>query len=207
MPSDEHTGRSLCSTLTGNLYHKSSRSHGILYVTYQGLPELDQAETEFLDTMSEIVPELAGNIVVLNMNIQYELISFDPLYDTALQENPQYKHWLCIVRSTNDAVRASSAFVRNGFENSAHIFGSSAPEEIFVEDEMPQIKMVFTMPYELQVEPIIGALYGFMTGELSPETIWGGNENGCGSAVIYDYYVVTRENYADYCLKLDEYLS
>ncbi|MBQ8830180.1 MAG: hypothetical protein IJ017_01120 [Oscillospiraceae bacterium] len=179
---------------------------GVMFVTYSVLPAVENWQTQFCETVSSLAPELAENIVIVDTNIPYEVESFDYWYDIALQENAQYKYWLCCTISELDTTNAADAFLRNGLDN-AHIFTTLSPDAVFSDSGIPQVKTVVTTPFELWIEPVIGALYGFMTGELTPDTIWGGDENSCGSVAVDSRVTVTRENYGDYRLKLDEYMS
>ena len=182
---------------------------GVMYITFSGSPQQCAIEAEFVAAMSNIAPELAENVLIHDNDagpVANDSMTFDAWYDKFFKDNKQYTYWLCCTPSYADFVDVGAAFSRHGLADNAYIFaGVASPEVVFGGDGIPLVVSCCAVPCELQVEPIIGALYGFMTGELSPETIWGGNENGCGSVVVNDYVVVTRENYDDYRLKLDEY--
>ena len=184
---------------------------GVMYITFSGSTLQNDRVAEFKERISSIAPELAENVLVHDMDagpVAVDRVTFDEWYDQFLEDNTQFDYWLCCGIGISDVFDAADAFLRHGLQDNVSMFtGVMSPEVVFGEEGIPMVVSCCAVPYVLQVEPVIGALYGFMTGDLDPGTIWGGNENSCGSITVDQWVTVTRENYPDYQLKLEEYMS
>ncbi len=204
-------GKELAERVVGyfeeNMTDISAEETGVLYITYSGLDVITTREEQFKEALKNIFPVLYENIVTFDVNHPWDIASFDPFYDEVFANNPQYKQWICIAMSSNDIEHATSAFERNGFSDSSYIFCTLEVPDVWVDNDYNACCAVYTSSVVLDTEPVIGALYGFMTGELNPETIWGGDENGCGTLELSECVWVTRENYKDYLAKMNEYLG
>ena len=176
---------------------------GIFYLTYGGLNPIEQREEMFVNEIKAQMPEFSDNIVSLNMNLEYA--SFEDAYSKVIEENPQYKYWLCVPFTDFSSRNLSLALENNGLAEKAAVYCIYDAYEIWHINGYELYKAVTTVPLVMELEPIVGALYAFMNGDTTPETIWGGDENGYGACDFNGVYLVTKENYKDFLGKVNEY--
>ena len=92
-----------------------------------------------------------------------------------LSKQTKYTHWLCSVLFDDIAMGASAAFKSMGFTKDTAVVvdigGTSLQRQWDAGTEDCWQYAMFT-PQTIYAEPVIGALYAFMTGQATPETIW-----------------------------------
>ncbi len=142
------------------------------------------------------------------------LIEFDSFYSEVrwalknnIEENPEIKYWLYAADMKEVASCAVSAFEELGVSNNACVASSNKgfDDEYLAaqlnEWDEGKENIWYAMdyiPYTIYAEPIIGALYAFMSGQATPETIWpewvnrsdcGGEDNSYASLIVPSYWI------------------
>ena len=122
-----------------------------------------------------------------------------------ISSEPQFNYWLCATLYDDLAQGAASAFDSMGLTDNAcvtAIGGAALQAQWDAGQEDAWRFTVYTSP-TIYAEPIIGALYAFMSGQATPETIWPswvnpedhGSEGDTYATLLLPSYIMTHDNY------------
>ncbi len=175
---------------------------GFLYMGCTGAEKLEDRERMFLEEVESQMPELSGNLIRIEMNTDN---TAEWMYNEALRDNPQYKYWLCMMIMGSLNYDISDAFEKRGLTENAAVYRIIDPFDAWHTNGYEAYRTVTIVPLVMELEPVVSALYAFMNGDATPETIWGGDENGYGVLDFGSAYLVTKENYKDFLGKVNEY--
>jgi ABC-type sugar transport system substrate-binding protein len=143
---------------------------------------------------------------------QADTVSLGPTLDAAntmvtsiLSTETQYSHWLCATLYDDMAQGAAAAFETVGLGDVACVTTVGGDALVRQWDDGIESAWKFAMytAQTIYAEPIIGALYSWLKGESTPETIWPSwinpNDHGAGDAryasLLLPSYVMTKDDY------------
>jgi ABC-type sugar transport system substrate-binding protein len=91
-----------------------------------------------------------------------------------LSAQTKYTHWLCSAMFDDVAMGAAAAFDSMGLTKNAVVctIGGSSLQRQWDAGTQDAWKFAMFTPQTVYAEPVVGALYAFLTGQATPETIW-----------------------------------
>ncbi len=122
-----------------------------------------------------------------------------------LSTETQYSHWLCATLYDALATGAAAAFETVGLADNACVTSVGGADQVTQWDSGVETCWRFSMytAQSVYAEPIVGALYAFLTGQATPETIWPSwvnpADHGAGddryASLLLPSYVMNHDNY------------
>jgi hypothetical protein len=140
---------------------------------------------------------------------QYDIDGTPYMVEAEISENPQIKRWLIAAVTDQYAASAVEVLDKLKLTDASVVVSGGIPDmsEALIRQwdsggQSPW-KASLVAPYILQGEPIIGALYAFMSGRATPETIWpqwvnindSGGEGGTYATLMLPSYWIDQDNY------------
>ncbi len=118
-----------------------------------------------------------------------------------LSQQPQYTHWLVSAMFDDAAMGAAAALDAMGFTDNACVvtIGGTSLQRQWDSGMEDAWRFAMFTPQTIYAEPIIGALYAFMSGQATPETIWPSwvdkSRGDKYARLLLPSYWMTHENY------------
>ncbi len=124
----------------------------------------------WLETTGSLDNFFTADAVAYGINLQGGLDAAGPVIST----NSDYKYWLVNGLIDDFAMAAASIIDQQGLtDNSCVItFGGSGLQMQWDEGQQDSFRYALFTAQTLYAEPIIGAVYAFLNGWATPETIW-----------------------------------
>lgn len=179
---------------------------GFITVDYSTAFPLHQREQGFKDTLTALHPEVMENYFVADTAINmFDLDTSKQVVSAVLSQNPDIEYWLIWAEIDNMAQGAAVAIDTVGLtDNSAIVtFGGTALQMQWDAGNEDAWRAACYLPQTIYAEPIIGALYAFMSGQATAEDIWpnwvnvndkGGADANYASRLL-PYYWIEKDNY------------
>lgn len=183
---------------------------GVMRFTINGNEYIENNEETFLKAIYEAAPELRDNVIDATF-LHYDESGGSYSISQILEEKTQYSHWLCYGCFTGLADSICTALTDHGFADTSVVVGYGMSDTLFESWDsgaaMPE-RAAFTSSELLGAEHTVSALYAFMTGMSTPETIWSDwideNDAGYGKRAL-PFYWITKENYRQFAEWIDLY--
>jgi ABC-type sugar transport system substrate-binding protein len=191
---------------------------GFIDVTFSSSEQLYERHTGTLNYITENYPEIidaghyfeadcvAGGATGMTSDGAYDQVA--PI----ISANPDVEYW-CVTTSFDDfAIGASRALDENGFgEGKANVTAVGGTSLILQWDQgmTSTWQTAIYTAQDMYSEPIICALYAFMSGQATPETIWPDWKNPEDGGVYAKLYLnsatLYHEDYQEYMEWVDAY--
>ncbi|NLT15877.1 MAG: substrate-binding domain-containing protein [Clostridiales bacterium] len=178
---------------------------GYISVDYSMADVLHWRTTGAQDAFLEKNPDMANQFFIADtVTTGPTLDGANTVVTAVLSEQTTYTHWLVSVLFDDIAMGSAAALDSMGFDPDTAVvttIGGTSLQNQWDNgiDDCWQLA-IFT-PQTIYAEAVVGAVYAFMTGQATPETIWPSwvNENDPKSAgyagMLLPSYWMTRENY------------
>ena len=142
---------------------------GFISVDYSTVPEFHELERGAFSKIAEIDPDMANNRYFV-ADYAYEAIPVSGI----LANRPNISHWLIHAEAENLAMEAVQNLNSSGYSDTSLVVTSFGALLVQQWDKGIQsaLKSAFYFSYTIQAEPVFGALYTFMNGDATPETIF-----------------------------------
>jgi hypothetical protein len=179
---------------------------GFITVDFSTAFPLKQREMGAKDTLAQVAPDLLDRYFVADTSINtFDVDTSSQVVSTVLSQNPDIEYWLVFAEVDDMAKGAAAALDTMGLtDNSAVMtFGGTGLQLQWDEGRQDAWRAACYLPQTIYAEPIIGALYAFMNGDATPETIWpewvnandkGGPDANYASRLL-PYYWIEYDNY------------
>ncbi|MDR2502674.1 MAG: hypothetical protein LBC78_05445 [Oscillospiraceae bacterium] len=170
-----------------------------------GAREVWLNETGSLDNFFE------ADAVSTGLNLQGGLDAATPIIST----NDQYKHWLVVGLIDDLAQAAASVIATQGLTDTSCVvtFGGSSLQVQWDAGKQDSFRYALFTAQNLYAEPIIGAVYAYLQGWVTPDSIWPswvkwddhGVDDHTYSQLRLPTVWLTHETYKDYLEWTDQY--
>ena len=165
------------------LYHKEQlwpdvdiSEFGFMCVDFSTSPPLHDRERGFRSTLVEAYGEevLDRYFVADTAIAMFDVDTSNTVVSAVLAEHPEIEYWLIYAEIDDMSIGAAGALENAGLDgNSAVVtFGGTGLQLQWDSGIESAWRSACYLPQAIYVEPIIGALYAFMNGDATPETIW-----------------------------------
>ena len=165
------------------LYHKEQlwpdvdiSEFGFMCVDFSTSPPLHDRERGFKHTLVEAYGEevLDRYFVADTAIAMFDVDTSNTVVSSVLAEHSEYEYWLVYAEIDDMAQGAAAAFDTAGLTDNAAVvtFGGTGLQLQWDAGMQDAWRSACYLPQAIYVEPIIGAVYAFMNGDATPETIW-----------------------------------
>ncbi len=144
-------------------------------IDYSTSPTLHMRETGFYETITAHDPTIADRYWVADTAIAtFDLDTSNTVMSAVLAEHPEYEYWMVFGETDTQSQGAAVAFDTAGLtETCATVtFGGTGLQLQWDAGIQDSWVAACYLPQTIYAEPIIGALYAFMSGQATPETIF-----------------------------------
>jgi ABC-type sugar transport system substrate-binding protein/uncharacterized protein YceK len=187
---------------------------GFISVDYSASDQIHERTTGAQEYIEENYPEITFFWADCVAEGMYGMTSDGAYNQTApiVAANPDIEYW-CVAAAIDDmAIGSARALDENGFPvgkaNVTTCGGSSLIAEWDEGVESSWVSAIYTAQ-DLYAEPIVCALYAFMTGEATPETIWPDwndpNDDSDYAKLLLNSFAIYKDNYTEYLEFVDSY--
>jgi ABC-type sugar transport system substrate-binding protein/predicted small lipoprotein YifL len=149
---------------------------GYISVDYSMADVLHWRSTGAQDAFLEKNPDMAAQFFVADtVTIGPTLDGANTVVTAVLSEQTQYTHWLVSVLYDDIAMGSAAALDSMGFDPDTAVIctvGGSSLQRQWDNGIEDCWKFAMFTPQTIYAEAVIGALYAFMSGQATPETIW-----------------------------------
>lgn len=148
---------------------------GFMCVDFSVSPPLHQREQGFYDTLIAYDATIADRYWVADCSIgMFDVDTSNTVVSSKLAEHPEYEYWLIYAEIDDMAQGAAAALDTAGLTDNAAVvtFGGTGLQLQWDSGMQDAWRSACYLPQTIYSEPIIGALYAFMNGDATPETIW-----------------------------------
>ena len=179
---------------------------GFIEVDFSVAFPLKQREMGCYDTLMTLAPDMAENryfIADTAINT-FDVDTSSQVVSTVLSQNPGIEYWLVFAEVDDMAKGAAAALDTMGLTDNSCVmtFGGTGLQIQWDAGVQDAWRAACYLPQTIYAEPIIGALYAFMNGDATPETLWPNwvNANDAGTSGSYasrllPYYWIEYDNY------------
>lgn len=144
-------------------------------VDYSTSPVLHLRETGFYETLTAYDSTIAERYWTADTSIAtFDVDTSNTVVSSMLAEHTEYEYW-CVFGEIDDMAQgAAAAFDTAGLTESAAVvtFGGTGLQYQWDAGMQDSWVAACYLPNPIYAEPIICALYAFMNGDATPETIW-----------------------------------
>ena len=148
---------------------------GYLVVDMTTSPPIHERVVAAQATWNEMFPDLPNNIFIVDtssgsMNID----TANNLATAVLTSNPQFEYWISFATIDDFAQGVAMALENLGMENNGVVstVGGTSLRAQWDAGQQTAWKYAYNTPNTIYGEPIFFALYAYMSGQATPETIW-----------------------------------
>jgi len=144
-------------------------------VDFSTSPPLHARETGFYDTIVAHDATIADRYWVADTAIgTFDLDTSNTVMSAVLAEHPEYEYWMVFGETDTQSQGAAVAFDTAGLTDTCATvtFGGTGLQLQWDAGIQDSWVAACYLPQTIYAEPIIGALYAFMTGQATPETIY-----------------------------------
>lgn len=150
---------------------------GAICVDYSVAAPLHEREVGFKEELQRVAPEIFENdhyFVADTAISMFDIETSQTVVSQVLAANPTIEHWLIFGEVDDMAQGAALAIDQAGLTDTTAIvtFGGTALQVQWDAGQQDAWRAALYLPQTIFAEPIIGALYAFMSGQATPETIW-----------------------------------
>jgi hypothetical protein len=157
-------------------------------------------------------PELHGRMFWADTSIGFwDIDTSNDVVSAVLAMNPAIERWLVVGAVEGQAQGATLALDGFGFTDTSAVIasGAEAYRRLMDAGQRTAWRTAGSSGFMLNTEPIFFALYAFMMGEATPETIWPEWVNCAQGEVfplrIVPYYFLTEDTYREFFAWTDVY--
>lgn len=147
---------------------------GFVAMAFSGAPPLQErvfgAEEVWLEKTGSTDNFFIADAVSTGLNLQGGIDSVGPIIST----NGQYKHWLVMGLIDDLAQAAASVIDQQGLTDNSCVvtFGGSSLQMQWDEGQYDAFRYALFTAQNLYAEPIMGAVYAYLNGWATPDSIW-----------------------------------
>ncbi len=125
----------------------------------------------WLETTGSLDNFLVADALTFGINLQAGIDAGTPVITT---EGSEYQYWLCNGLIDDFALAAASIFDQQGLTDNCCIvtFGGSGLQMQWDAGQQDSFRYALFTAQTLYAEPIIGAVYAYLNGWATPDTIW-----------------------------------
>ena len=190
--------------------------YGIICTDFSGIPALNQREQGFLSYLFENQPDLAYNNYFVTDISSFGFSADDAqmAVSTVLAMHPEFTRWLVFGMFDIWAQGAAEAIDQFGYTDTSWVtaFGGSALIAQWDSGRQTAWRSACFLPTSIFAEPVIGALYAYMNGDATPETVFPewhdkheSTKYGTFAKRKLPWYPIYFENYKHVCEWSDVY--
>lgn len=145
-----------------------------LCVDYSVVPPLHDrvmaSEALWLETTGSTANFFVADTVSTGISLQGGLDAVGPVIST----NTDYKYWICNGLIDDFALACSSILDQQGLTDTSCVitFGGSGLQMQWDQGQQDSFRYALFTAQNLYAEPIIGAVYAYLNGWATPDTIW-----------------------------------
>ena len=180
---------------------------GFITVDFSVAPPLHDRERGAFDTLSTLQPDMAENrywVADTSINT-FDVDTSSQVVSAVLSQHPEIEYWLVFAEVDDMAKGAAAALDSMGLTDNSCVmtFGGTGLQIQWDADVQDAWRAACFLPQTIYAEPIIGALYAFMNGDATPDTLWpdwvnasdkGGPDHNYASRIL-PYYWIEYDNY------------
>lgn len=179
---------------------------GFITVDFSISPPLHDRERGAYDTLSQLQPELLDNYFVADTAINtFDVDTSSQVVSSVLATNPHIEYWLIFAEVDTMAQGSAAAVDTVGLTDTSAVvtFGGTGLQLQWDSGTQDAWRAACYLPQTLYAEPIIGALYAYMSGQAEPNTIWPswcnvndqGGEDGPYASRLLPAFWIEYDNY------------
>ena len=142
---------------------------------FSTFPLFHSRQQGFYDTIVKHDPTIADRYFVGDTaSTGLTIDAGNQVVAAVLSEHPEYEYWMCYGLIDDISMGAAAAFDTAGLTDTCATvaFGGTGLQLQWDAGIQDSWVAACYLPQTIYAEPIIGALYAFMTGQATPETIW-----------------------------------
>jgi hypothetical protein len=184
------------------------KEFGFITVDYSVSAPLHSRETGCKDALTASAPELMDRYFVADTSINtFDVDTSSQVVTSVLAQHPDIEYWLIFAEVEDMAKGAAVAIDTMGLTDNTCIadFGCVALQAQWDAGQQDAWRVAGWLSQTIYAEPMIGALYAFMNGDASPETIWPnwinvndcGGESGTYASRLLPFYWMEYDNYKE----------
>lgn len=179
---------------------------GFITVDFSTAPPLHEREMGCHARLLEIEPDLATNrYFVADTSINFfDAVTSQQVVSAVLSMNPEIKRWIIFAEIDDMAQGAAAALDLMGYTDDSWVsaFGGTALHNQWDAGSQDAWKSAIYLPQTIFTEPVICALYAYMNGDATPETIFPEWKNvhedtshGSFATRMLPFYEILYDNY------------
>ena len=189
---------------------------GVIGIDYSIVPELHDRQLGAQDEWNTLKPEYADNFYSIDgSSYGLSINAAADLVEQKVKDKQWFTNWLIVACFDDYAYGASKAIESLGVTDNTCIanIGGAVLAYVFNADQNSAWQFELCTAPNIYLEPIVGALYAWMAGYATPDTIWPQwiNQNDCGAdGHTYASYMlpatwIDKGNYKKYLAWADVY--
>jgi ABC-type sugar transport system substrate-binding protein len=178
---------------------------GYISVDFSMADVLHWRTTGAQDAFLEKNPDMANQFFIADtVTTGPTLDGANTVVTAVLSEQTTYTHWLCSVLFDDIAMGSAAALDAMGFDKSTAVvctIGGTSLQKQWDDGIDDSWQFAMFTPQTIYAEAVVGALYAFMSGQATPETIWPSwvnhsnpTSNGYAGMLLPSYWM-TKDNY------------
>ncbi len=179
---------------------------GFITVDYSLDPALHNRALACEEALAKLAPEMMDNYYVADTAINFfDVETSNEVVSAVMTRHPEIEYWLVFAEFDDMAKGAAAAADTMGLADTTCIaaFGGSSLLTQWDAGIQDSWKVACYLPTSMYTEPIVGALYAFMNGDATPDTLWPnwvdandhGGEGHNYAARLLPYYWIENHNY------------
>jgi hypothetical protein len=178
---------------------------GFISIDFSLSPPLHQRE-QGAEAIWKDKTKLDSNFYIVDMATgQMTMDNANNMVTATITSNSQYTHWLVAALYDDLAQGAAAAIDTLGLTDKSCVaaIGGTALQQQWDAGQEDAWRFAEFTPQNIYAEPIVGALYAFMSGQATPETIWPswinakdhGKATDTYASILLPSYWIDHDNY------------